>query len=105
MSVKCQRCNNRTKNPSGLCHLHEGQAGTPNRDMGSLSALSSRIPTAQAEGSVVEGENFYDQSVYEKWHKSFGRISSAGATSFNPDLPHESDHRETGYVGRDGQIR
>lgn len=50
-SVKCQQCNNPTRNPSGLCHIHEGRGksqGMPG--MASLSAVPPSMSADQTPG-------------------------------------------------------
>src|SRR5699024_947479 len=46
-SVKCQQCNNPTRNPSGLCHHHEGKGGQEQQSVNVSATPPSSFSTPE----------------------------------------------------------
>src|SRR5699024_3490759 len=67
-AMKCQRCNNLTKNPSGLCWLHEGSSSVDNQFSDILLSNPSLLSDTQSddpEGDIRRLGEMYSQDLPE----------------------------------------
>ena len=96
-SVKCQQCNNMTKNPSGLCHIHEdGPGAMPSSYTGgkvpsSVTArptLHSPPPPSLPSASDMDEDDFNDLLIAAQDGE---RTDSVDLLSSHPDIAAQMD--------------
>src|SRR5699024_4514578 len=78
-AIKCQRCNNKTTNPSGFCHLHENSAKADGD--APPSALASPPSMSQDSGPSLNDR----EVIIEEADLHFSQITSAEPKSDDVD--------------------